>query len=51
MSRITGFIAKYSGRCGICDETIKAGDESCFVDDEICHADCAEEEGHEVKWD
>jgi hypothetical protein len=38
------FVAKYStGRCGECQERINEGDECCYVDDEICHAECAEE--------
>jgi hypothetical protein len=36
--------ASYESRCGICDETIFAGDQIVVVDDEWCHADCAEEE-------
>lgn len=38
------FVAKYSsGRCGECDEPIHEGDECCYVDDEIVHAECAQE--------
>jgi hypothetical protein len=35
------FIASFSGPCGLCEERIKPGDEAAFVDDEVCHADCA----------
>lgn len=39
------FRALYSGtRCGACDKLIEEGDEVCYVDDELCHADCAEGE-------
>lgn len=38
------FFAKYTtGRCGECQEPIHEGDECEYVDDEICHADCAAE--------
>lgn len=35
-------IAKYPGRCGICQEPIHEGDEIDRVDDEYVHAACAE---------
>jgi hypothetical protein len=38
------FLAKYDGRCGICEEPFGEGDEVEFVDDELCHAECAEED-------
>lgn len=34
------FEAKYSGRCGVCDESIKPGDQATYVEDEIAHATC-----------
>jgi hypothetical protein len=35
------FIAAFSGPCGLCETRIEPGDEAAFVDDEVCHADCA----------
>lgn len=35
-------LAEFSGRCGVCDEDIKPGDEIVLVDDEWVHADCEE---------
>lgn len=34
------FEARYPGRCGVCDEAIKPGDQATFVEDEIAHATC-----------
>lgn len=34
------FEAKYAGRCDVCDERIKPGDQATFVEDEIAHAAC-----------
>ena len=34
------FEAKYAGRCGVCDESIKPGDQATYVEDEIAHANC-----------
>lgn len=34
------FEARYPGRCGVCDERIKPGDDAMFVEDEIAHARC-----------
>lgn len=36
------FEARYGGRCGVCDEQIKPGDQATYVDDEIAHAACPE---------
>lgn len=41
------FEAQYAGRCGICDGPIGAGDIVCYVDDELCHSDCADAEADE----
>lgn len=30
-------------RCGICDEPIAEDAETCYVDDERCHAECADD--------
>lgn len=30
-------------RCGVCDEPIAEGAETCYVDDERCHAECADD--------
>lgn len=38
------FTARYDGRCGVCDERIHEGDECAYADDEVCHAECAEED-------
>lgn len=38
MTRI--FRARYSGRCGNCDERIEPGDEVVYLDDVVVHADC-----------
>jgi len=35
------FTAKWGGRCGVCDEEIDVGDECQYVDDEVCHVECA----------
>lgn len=37
---MTTFEARYPGRCGVCDEGIRPGDDATFVDDEIAHARC-----------
>lgn len=34
------FEARYSGRCGVCDEQIRPGDLATYVEDEIAHATC-----------
>lgn len=34
------FEAKYGGRCGVCDEAIRAGDRAAYIQDEIAHAEC-----------
>lgn len=36
--------AKFPGRCGLCDDPVLEGDECVYVDDEVCHADCASDE-------
>lgn len=38
------FAAKYPGRCGICDDKIEKGDECAYDEDEVCHAECVENE-------
>ena len=46
------FLARYSGTpCGSCGDRIEEGDEVCYVDDELCHAQCAEEEGEKLYYD
>lgn len=37
------FIARYPGRCGVCQEVIHEGDEVDYLEDEVVHADCADE--------
>jgi hypothetical protein len=37
---VTTFEARYPGRCGVCDERIRPGDQAMYVDDEIAHAAC-----------
>jgi hypothetical protein len=38
------FPARYSGRCATdCGSRIEPGDDVCFVDDELVHADCADQ--------
>lgn len=44
------FEAKYDGPCGLCDGRIKEGEDVVYVDDELVHALCAEENGDEVQW-
>lgn len=39
------FEARYGGYCGLCSGDVDRGDEVCFVEDEICHLECAESEG------
>lgn len=36
-------IAVYTSRCACCDEPILAGDEIVTVDDDWCHAECADD--------
>lgn len=43
------FVAGFDSPCGLCDEDIKEGDEAVYVDDEPCHAECAEREGEPVE--
>lgn len=40
MSRV--FEASYGGRCALCPRGIREGDSVQYVDDELVHADCAE---------
>lgn len=43
-------IANFNGRCGYdCGRMIHEGDDIVRVDDEWCHATCAEDDGHEVR--
>ena len=43
------FRARYGGsRCAICDDKIEEDDLVVYIDDELCHAGCAEDEGEEV---
>lgn len=37
---MTEFEAKYAGRCGVCDESIRPGDMATYVDDELAHSRC-----------
>lgn len=46
MSRV--FLARYRSRCGLCEKPIEPGDDVCYVDDEPCHAACAEDAGEDV---
>lgn len=34
------FEAKYSGRCGACDERIQPGDVCTYAEDVVVHEDC-----------
>lgn len=34
------FIAKWGGRCGVCQDEFYPGDECHYVDDEVAHEDC-----------
>lgn len=36
------FLARYHGRCAVCDEVIHPLDKIVYVDDEVAHADCDE---------
>lgn len=39
------FRARYEGtRCGLCGDEIQVDDLARYVDDELCHAACADEE-------
>jgi hypothetical protein len=38
------FAARYPGRCGICDREFDEGDSVGYIDGEICHRECIEEE-------
>jgi hypothetical protein len=39
------FEARYGGRCALCDDPIDPGDDCTYFEDEVCHWDCALEEG------
>lgn len=39
----------FSKQCGLCEREVQQGDDIVNVDDEWCHADCAEDEGYEVE--
>ncbi|MEB3021286.1 hypothetical protein [[Mycobacterium] crassicus] len=40
------FIAKFPGRCGICDDPVELGDECDYTeDDELAHVDCINADG------
>lgn len=43
--------ARDGGRCGMCDLLIREGDDVVYVEDEICHADCAQDDGYDVEVD
>lgn len=47
------FVAQYDGSaCALCGELIYADEDHCvYVDDNLCHAECAENEGEHVEWD
>lgn len=43
------FEAQYDGPCGLdCGRRIEPGDQIVWIDDEVCHAGCAEDAGEEV---
>jgi hypothetical protein len=42
-------LATFDGPCGLCDKRIVEDNLIVKVDDEWCHADCAENEGFEVE--
>lgn len=43
-------VAAYDGVCGLCGGEIRADeDEIVCVDDEWCHADCAEDDGEVIE--
>jgi len=37
-------LARYTGRCGLCEETIYEGDPIDRFEDEWCHATCVRDE-------
>lgn len=46
---LRSFLAAFdSGRCPICREDLREGEEVVYVDDELCHVDCARDEGEDV---
>jgi hypothetical protein len=47
VTRVT--IASYDSVCGICLEPIEEFDEIATVNDEWCHAQCAEDAGEELE--
>jgi hypothetical protein len=45
--------ARFGGSCGLCDDRIEPGDRIARLpdDDEFVHAQCAENEGHDIEGD
>jgi hypothetical protein len=41
---VNGFLARFGGRCGLCDGPILEGDEVEYVEGELCHSACADAE-------
>jgi predicted restriction endonuclease len=42
-------VAAYDSVCGLCGGRIVEGDEIVAIDDEWCHAQCAEDDGEELE--
>lgn len=38
------FQARYRGRCLACDDQIEPGDDVCYDEDDLVHAECADED-------
>lgn len=37
---------RYTGRCALCDEGVFTDQEVAYLEGNMCHRDCAEEEGY-----
>jgi hypothetical protein len=49
--KLRTYVANFHGApCGLgCEREIRQGDDIVKIDDEWCHAECAEDDGHDVE--
>jgi hypothetical protein len=46
LGRVSTFTARYTSRCGNCDEVIGPGDEAAYDGDEVVHGGCVGRDLH-----
>lgn len=42
------WFARFRTVCGLCYETVEENARCVYIDNEVCHVQCAEDEGYEV---